>query len=66
MKRSTLFLLSSTMFLLGTITGFLLAPIKEGLSIGSNNGNSYGGASACKCDESCDTGEYGDEEDIPF
>lgn len=66
MKKSTLLLLSSTMFLLGTVTGFLLAPVKKGLSIGSNNGNSYGGAPADKCGESCNIGEYDDEEDIPF
>ena len=66
MKKSTLFLLSSTMFLLGTITGFLLAPVKKGFSIGCHNGNSYGSASADKCGEDCNIGEYGDEEDIPF
>ncbi len=65
MKKSTLFFLCSTMFLLGTVLGFLLAPAKEGLSIGSNNGNSCGGASDGKpCGG--DGGEYGDGEDIPF
>lgn len=39
MKKSTLFLLCTTMLLFGTLLGFLLAPAKKGVSIGSNNSN---------------------------
>lgn len=64
MKKSTLFLLCSTMLLLGTILGFLFAPVKGGFSIGSNNGNSYGGDSIGN--GSAGDEKYDDEEDIPF
>lgn len=39
MKKSTAFFLCTTMLLLGTIFGFLMAPAKKGISIGSNNSN---------------------------
>ncbi len=29
--------------LIGTLRGFLLAPIKKGISVGNNNGNTYSG-----------------------
>lgn len=41
MRKSTGILLSATMLLLGIILGFLLSPIKGGLSIGNNSGNGY-------------------------
>lgn len=64
MKKGTLFLLCSTMLLLGTVAGFLLAPVKAGLSIGSNNNNHYGGVPSEGGGESAETNGSGD--DIPF
>lgn len=64
MKKSTLFLLCSTMLLLGTVAGFFLAPIKQGLSIASNNGNTYGGCNSGKTEDDADA--YDDGNDIPF
>jgi len=42
MKKATAFLLCATFFSFGMILGFLLAPIKKGISIGNNSGNIYG------------------------
>lgn len=39
MKKSTCFLLTSLFFLLGIVSGFLLAPSKGGFNIGNNSGN---------------------------
>ncbi len=39
MKKTTAFLLATTGFLAGVITGFLFAPVKHGVSIGNHNGN---------------------------
>ncbi len=55
MKKSTGFLLSTAMLLLGIIVGFLFSPVKGGLNIGNNSGNQYP-----KSDE------YDDENDIAF
>ena len=41
MHKSTGFLLSAAMLFLGIIIGFVLSPIKSGLSIGNNSGNQY-------------------------
>jgi hypothetical protein len=41
MKKSTAILLSTMVFFLGIVLGFLVAPIKNGISIGNNNGNKY-------------------------
>jgi hypothetical protein len=48
MKKSTVFFLCTTMMLLGTVIGFLLAPAKKGISIGSNNSNNGNNNSAEK------------------
>lgn len=60
-KKSTLFLLCSTMLILGTVLGFLLAPIKKGVYIGNNNGNTN-----CGAPKDADKIDSGDEEDMPF
>lgn len=39
MCKREICLLSAFMLLLGILLGFLCAPIKHGLSIGNNNGN---------------------------
>lgn len=39
MKKSTGVLLSFACFLLGLVVGFLLAPIKQGIQVGNNSGN---------------------------
>jgi hypothetical protein len=63
LKKSEIFLLSSTMLLLGTMIGFLLAPAKNGVRCGNNNGNTYYGDHDDCCDEwDCDE----DEDDMPF
>lgn len=41
MKKSTVFWLSTSCTLFGIVIGFLLAPIKGGISCGNNCGN-YG------------------------
>ena len=64
MKKSTMFLLCSTMLLLGTVAGFLLAPVKAGVSIGNDAGNIYGGRSSGGTGDGGE--EYGDGDDIPF
>lgn len=55
MRKSTGFLLSAAMLLLGIIVGFLFSPVKGGLSIGNNSGNQYP-----------ESEEYDDEDDIAF
>jgi len=40
MKKREICLLSVTMFLFGIVSGFLLAPIKQG--VGNNSGNNNG------------------------
>lgn len=37
-------LVAICLLLLGVVIGFLLAPIKKGISCGNNNGNTYGDA----------------------
>lgn len=59
MRKSTVILLSSVMLLLGTVLGFLLAPIKKGMYIGSNNGNT-------RVRGMEDDLPYTDEDDLPF
>jgi hypothetical protein len=39
MKKSEIILLSACSFLLGLVIGFLAAPIKKGIDIGNNCGN---------------------------
>lgn len=39
MKKTELILLEMCTFLAGLIIGFLIAPIKKGLEIGNNSGN---------------------------
>lgn len=41
MKKSNLILLCTTVFSIGIILGFLLAPIKKGISIGNHSGNKF-------------------------
>ena len=47
MKKSEIALLSLCSFLIGLVLGFLLAPIRKGVEIGNNSGNTtnnnYGG-----------------------
>lgn len=38
MKKSTAFLLALNALLAGVLTGFLLSPVKHGITIGDNNG----------------------------
>lgn len=40
-KKSTCFLLTALFFLLGMVAGFLAAPVKGGVNIGNNSGNTY-------------------------
>lgn len=61
MKKSTICLLCSTMLLFGTLLGFLLSPIKKGLYIGNNSGNTNSDPHSDQ-DESV----YDDEDDMPF
>ena len=35
-------LLIACCILLGTVNGFLISPVKKGISFGNNNGNTYG------------------------
>lgn len=44
MKKREIFLLSSTVFSLGLVLGFVLAPIKKGINIygGDSISNNYG------------------------
>ena len=39
MKKSSVFLLSTTLLFLGVIIGFLSSPVKHGISIGNHSGN---------------------------
>ena len=39
MKKKSPALLCTVFFLLGVVLGFLLAPVKNGVSIGNNSGN---------------------------
>ncbi len=39
MKRVEIILLSTCTFLAGLVLGFLIAPVKKGLEIGNNSGN---------------------------
>ncbi len=41
MRKLTAFLMCTTLFSFGVILGFLLSPVKEGISIGNNSGNWY-------------------------
>lgn len=43
MKKSEIFMLTSTVFSLGIVIGFLLAPIKKGINIygGDSTSNNY-------------------------
>lgn len=63
MKKSGIFLLSTTVFLLGTIVGFMAAPAKKSIFRGSNNGINECGEDDCFCD---DLDLQGDEDDMPF
>lgn len=42
MKNSEKVLLGAACFFAGVVAGFLIAPIKEGIHCGNNNGNQYG------------------------
>lgn len=44
-------LLAVCLFLLGVVIGFLIAPIKKGISCGNNNGNTYSGDDDWSFDE---------------
>ena len=39
MKRSTAFLFAALTLMTGMVLGFLFSPVKGGISIGNNNGN---------------------------
>lgn len=54
MSKLTGFLLSATFLCLGMLLGILLAPVKNGFSIGNNSGNTY-------CRDKDDDNEYEDE-----
>ncbi len=41
-RKSTGALLGGMLFFAGVVCGFLLAPIKKGISIGNNSGNNSG------------------------
>jgi hypothetical protein len=53
MKKSTVFMLCTTLFFVGTTLGFILSPIKKGIYIGNNNGNRDGGLSMKKFEDIC-------------
>lgn len=40
MKKGTLWLLCGFFLLLGTVIGIFVSPVKQGMTIGCNNGNS--------------------------
>ena len=63
MRKSTGILLSVTGFLAGVITGFLFAPVKKGLHIGCNAGNSNCNYTCYESDDSCCGCEDDDMED---
>jgi hypothetical protein len=62
MNKREAFFLSAFMLFLGIVIGFLSSPVKHGLSIGNNSGNTYCGEDDC-CE---DMDEYKDEDDMPF
>ncbi|HWT26450.1 MAG TPA: hypothetical protein VN131_00790 [Mobilitalea sp.] len=39
MKKSEIFLLTMCSFLLGLVIGFFTAPVKQGINIGNDSGN---------------------------
>ena len=43
MNKSTIFWMSSALFLLGLVLGFLLSPIKKGIYFNNNNRNNGSG-----------------------
>jgi hypothetical protein len=51
MKKSTGFLLATTMFFMGVTIGFLFAPIKKGVYVGNNSGNRNAGQGGKYFDE---------------
>ncbi len=61
MKKSTVILLSSVMLLLGTVLGFLLAPIKKGVNVTVKNTGIRDLDSSGEDDL-----QYTDEDDLPF
>jgi hypothetical protein len=65
MKKREIFLLSTTMILLGTIIGFLWSPTKNGVRCGNNSGNTYYG-NQDECCEEWDSEADEDEDDMPF
>ncbi|HEX3037551.1 MAG TPA: hypothetical protein VHO94_00980 [Oscillospiraceae bacterium] len=53
MKKSTCFLLTALFFLLGIVTGFMFSPVKHGINIGNNSGNTHPRSDEindCDCD----------------
>jgi hypothetical protein len=49
------------MLFLDIVIVFFSSPVKHGLSIGNNNGNTYCGEDNC-----CDSDDCKDKDDIPF
>lgn len=46
-SRKEAFLIGGILFLMGIIIGFMLSPMKKGITIASNNVNSFGDNEAC-------------------
>lgn len=65
MNKREAFFLSAFMLFLGIVIGFLSSPVKHGLSIGNNSGNTYCGEDDCCCGD-LDDCKDDDEDDMPF
>lgn len=60
MEKSKNLWVMLAMFLLGTVLGFLFAPIRHGVRVRvMNNGNHYG---SCDCEDLADYDEYYEED----
>ena len=64
MKKSTAVLLALNALLAGVLTGFILSPVKHGITLGDNNGIGNNNRIRKKnVDDCCDDDEDDDDED---
>ncbi len=69
MRKSTAILTAAVCFFFGIVLGFLISPIKNGISVGNNSGNTKGNNNGNNNGCISKKGKFDDEDlldEIPF